>query len=265
VQLVGGDANLREIGGDLKVRLVGGDMLISNIKGNCDLDSIGGDLIFHTDFAPDSQYKMTVAGDVLGKVAADANVRFVFPSRTESSIQIPNAQYQQYQNDKNRTEVVLGSGDAVVEFGNIGGDLELISTNPMDEETDRVYDSSFPEDIAELITARVNEQIAPLLDRVKRGTERIQRHAKQTADRAKTKRQPFEGDWSFGWWPGPEKPKRGIGFAGRSDGPEKEKRDSSASEPVTNEERMAILQMVENKQISIEEAEKLLIALENEG
>jgi hypothetical protein len=33
-------------------------------------------------------------------------------------------------------------------------------------------------------------------------------------------------------------------------------------EPVTEQERLAILRMVENKQISIEEAERLLAALE---
>jgi hypothetical protein len=33
-------------------------------------------------------------------------------------------------------------------------------------------------------------------------------------------------------------------------------------EPISNEERMAILHMVENKQITVEEAERLLAALE---
>ena len=37
------------------------------------------------------------------------------------------------------------------------------------------------------------------------------------------------------------------------------------SDPVTDEERMSILRMVEQKKISIAEAEKLLAALEGKG
>src|SRR5258708_33449701 len=267
VQLVGGDANLRQIGGDLNIALVGGDVSIYSIKGNCDLESIGGDLIFNTNFATDARYHLTVGGDVLGKVAADANVRFVIPPYTETSIQIPNAE-QQKEND--HTVVVVGSGAAEVEFGNIGGDLELISTDGMDKESESIYESFFPGDpgdLADIISARVNEPIAPLLDRVKRRTERMQRQAERTADRGKNQSEGHGRGWGFGWWGGTEKPKRGFGSSG-SPGwpggfPEKEKREPATGEPVTNEERMAILQMVENKQISIEEAEKLLTALEN--
>src|SRR5258708_13220989 len=98
VQLVGGDANLRQIGGDLNIALVGGDVLASSVKGNCDLESIGGDLIFNTNFAPDARYHITVGGDVLAKLSADANVRFVIPPYSNTSTQIPNAKQREHKN-----------------------------------------------------------------------------------------------------------------------------------------------------------------------
>ncbi len=263
VNNVGGDINFWDIEGELNGSSVGGDLCVTNADGSCVFDDIGGDLAINTNFAAGSHYRyQNVGGDVLGKVRPDASVRFIIPAETETSVNLDDAQIT---NDGDRCVITIGDGAATVEFDEIGGDFTLIGAGPGDQfAPDQSFDFSFPENLADIITARVSEQIAPLLDNVKRQTERIQREVEQNAERARQRTESRTRTWSHGW--SSEKPKRGGpptpptppgAFGG-----EKSKRETVNPDPVSDEERMAILRMVESKQISVEEAERLLAALE---
>jgi hypothetical protein len=267
---VGGDANFRDIEGELRTETIGGDACMTNVDGVCTNNEIGSDFIFNMDFAPGSHHCFSVGGDVLGKISPNANVRFIVPSETETRVDIPGVQIT---NDGEHHVITLGSGAATVEFEEIGSEFKLVGADKNDQESsDGSYEFTFADDIVDIISARVSEQIAPILDSVKRQTERFQREVERTAEKAKERAASRPRSWSFGW--DAEKPKRGgvppvppvpptppvppMGSPWR----EKSKREDVKVEVVTDEERMAILRMVESKQISVEEAERLLSALE---
>lgn len=261
IETVGGDANFKDIEGELHVDDVGGDAAMTNVESSCECEEIGGDFAFNLDFEPGTQHKFSVGGDVLGEIRGDANVQFIVPSDTETFVDLAGAQIK---NDGQRRIITLGEGAATVEFEEIGGEFTLIGRGKGGEASDAAYRFSFADDIGDIISARVAEQIAPILDNVKRQTERIQREVERTAERARDRSGSRPRAWSFGW---AEKPKHGmppippIPPTPPAWG-EKAKHEPVSSQPVSDEERMAILRMVESKQISVEEAEKLLSALE---
>jgi len=262
VEVVGSDASFRGIDGRLSVRKIGSDALVADVRGECDFDTIGGDLVFTLAFPNERRSRFKVVSDVLGKVPNDANVRFLIPASVEVDVHVPGAKVEQ---TNDHVIVTLGDGKSEVEFEGIGGDFELVSADDKKRNKDAFdfdmdVDLNFGDDLAEMINRRVNEQIARVNEQIGPMIDRVTRQAERMARRAERRGRSWEWSW-------PEKPKRGDG--GEADfswqWSEKPKRGESPSEPVTNEERMTILRMVENKQISVEEAEHLLSALEDEG
>ncbi len=273
VNTVGSDASFRSIAGSLTVHTIGSDALITSVKGDCDIDSIGSDLVFNNAFAVNSRSHFNVGSDVLGKIPADSNVRFLIPAKVDVDVHVPGAKVEQA---GDQIIVTLGAGESEVEFDRVGGDFELISAGSDSERFKEGFDFNidldFGDDLAEMINRRVNEQIARVNEQIGPMVERVTRQAHEQAERmaqrAERQRDRHGKSWHWSW---PEKPKRGeatgyeysYDYSGPGGRAEKPKRGESNSEPVTNEERMTILRMVENKQISVEEAERLLSALED--
>jgi hypothetical protein len=266
VENVGSDASFRGVEGSLNVRTVGSDALVANVQGACEFETVGGDLVFNLAFPLENRSRFHVGGDVLGRVPPDASVRLLIPVGTEVDVHIPGAKVEQ---DNEHVIVTLGEGKSEVAFEPIGGDFELVSADDKQRDRDAFdfdfdVDFNFGDDLAEKINRTLNEQIGPMIDRVTRqAQEQIERQAERFARRAERQADRRGRSWQWSW---PDKPKRdGEGTDFSWQWPEKPKRGESASEPVTNEERMTILRMVENKQISVEEAERLLAALEDEA
>ncbi len=293
VRSVGGDAKFREISGDLEANSIGSDALLTDVHGNCRIDSIGADLILDTDFSPEYHYWFHVGADTLCKVSENASVRFSVPANAGTSIEVPNARMEVADG---KTVIVMGDGAALVEIETKEGDIRLVSQHGDDpfDVLDSLSDSIIPEDLDEVINARISEHISAIHDRLNRETERIQREAERAAERAreqaermaeiasqrareqaermaeKARRQAERNtermqrsaergkqknrswDFTFSWPPKSEK----------SDKMKNKPENMPPAEPVSDDERMMILKMVEAKQITIEEAERLLSALE---
>jgi hypothetical protein len=98
--------------------------------------------------------------------------------------------------------------------------------------------------------ARAQEKIARTQERLARKMEAAARKAEQRAQAAERRR--GSRGFSFSWPGAPQPP--GAPFTPREQ-----------KEPVTEEERLMILRMLEQKKISLEQAEKLLAALEGKG
>jgi hypothetical protein len=91
-------------------------------------------------------------------------------------------------------------------------------------------------------TARAHEKMQRAQEKIRRKIEFAQRRAEHQARSAERRAQPRERrSWGFEW-PGA--------------------RPETGSEPVSDEERLMILKMLEQKKISPEEADQLLAALE---
>jgi flagellar biosynthesis GTPase FlhF len=300
VSNVGADASFREVEGSLRVSMIGADALVSDVGASCEIDVVGADLVLKTGFKAGSTYRFgSVGSDVLTKLQPGADVRFVLPHSTRLDIGLPDARTET--GDEVDT-IVVGNGSAVVTFENVGGEVTLAQHDQADAED--WFENIIPENLEDIISTQINlhldrirekaerqaerareraereserarEKAERIAERARRHAEQMQRRAEQDAERM---RRRAEGrHWGRGWnwglefaWPGGEKRKRGGPFPPEPPFPGAEKRKRGANEPaqrhdpVTNEERMSILRMVENKQITVEEAERLLSALEGQ-
>lgn len=104
---------------------------------------------------------------------------------------------------------------------------------------------------AEEATARAQEKIARAQERLARKMEASARKAEQRSRTAERRSGGWRGAWSFEW-PGAPRPPAPPAPGGQN-------------EPVSDEERLMILRMLEQKKITLEEAEKLLSALEGKA
>jgi hypothetical protein len=111
-------------------------------------------------------------------------------------------------------------------------------------------------------TAQAQERMQRAQERIQRKMEAVQRKAEQkarAAERAAQRgAQREKRSWSFSWPAAPGHPGH-PGHPARPTAPE------AAGEPVSDDERLLILRMLEQKKITAEEAEQLLAALEGKG
>jgi hypothetical protein len=279
VETVGSDATFREISGSLKIGSVGSDAVIQEVQGEFEIESIGSDLMLDTAFMPGSVNQVgSVGSDVIVKVAPQSVVRFTIPTHVEKSVNVPGTRVE----GDGDTDTILvgnaGEGAAVVEFESIGSAFNLVSRGR--EGFSASFEFDVPDNLGEYISSQINEQISRIQEHLSNQTERIQHEAERAQQRAeelaerareqaehaaerarqqaerlreKSSRKGARGRWNWGGeMPSPPKPPA----------PPAPLRPPKPVEPVTEQERLAILRMVENKQISIEEAERLLAALE---
>ncbi len=256
VQTVGGDATVREVGGAVHIAAVGEDLYLHNISGDCAVESVGDDLVLSLDFAPKKTYRFRAAGDILCRVGEDANVRFILPAEAELRLDM---QAKVGEGTDGRQVVTLGAGKVEVHI--LGAEMLRLVGEAED------YMLNFGVQLEEEIEARLswleeklNRQLEGLDAQLQEQAERWGAQAGRWAERILGAR----WDWS------PREPKRKR----RTPGPRRKRFTASErplrhdgpppppKEPVTDNERQMILQMVSDGQITVEEAEQLLAALD---
>lgn len=256
---VGGDATVREVSGPVTLQAVGGDLYVHNVSGACCAERAGGDVVLSTDFLPGHDYRFHAGGDIVCRVPPGADVRFRIPADTELSLDTPEAEVIE---GEDGDEVIFGEGQAVIEL-QAGGEIRLVG-----EDEDYTIGIGFAQDIE----ARINEQLAGLDEMISSQVERAVRQAERAArkveaklereaeraarraERATRKAHKHRLHLNF---------EAGVPRAPRS--PRPPAPPAPPAEPVSNEERMIILRMLEEKKISVDEAEALLAALEGRG
>ena len=259
VQGVGGDATVREVGGNVHLSAVGEDLYLRHISGACVVENVGDDLVLSLDFAPEKDYRFQTKGDILCRVGEDANVRFILPAEAELRLDM---QAEVHENDQGQQIVTLGTGAAEVHI--LGAETVRLVGEAED------YMLNFGVQLEEEIEARLSwleeklsRQLEGLDAHLQEHAERWGAQAERWAERALSK------TWRFGWG-APREPKRKrripgprrIRFTAAFGRPPRPAPPSPPKEPVSDDERRMILQMVRDGQISIEEAEQLLAALD---
>ncbi len=300
VTSIGGDADLRQINGAVRIESIGSDALIEGVSGDCKIGHIGSDLVLNTRFKPSASYHFaTIGSDMLIRVHPEDDVRFIIPQHVERTIDVRNARVE---TNDDLDSIIVGNGTAVVQIENLGSDLTLVNEDRAD--FGAFFEDMIPENLEEIINEQLDKHIPDIQRKAERAAERLRQQAEREAEKAQhhaerirqeaerkaermrqaaerhaerarrdAERMAEHGKHKRGFgfefsWPGPIPPIPPIppmpfGFRG-----EKPKRDAGPVrppvEPVSNEERMTILRMVENKQITVEEAERLLAALEGQ-
>jgi len=261
IQNVGGDATLREIGGNLHIQNVGADLFLRAIEGSCIVDNVGDDLVLNIAFHAGHEYRFNAGSDILCRIQPDTGAQFRLPPDVEFELDV-----EADVTEKNEgTFITVGDGAADV-WLSAGSELRIIG-----EEEDYVFNlgAQIEEELEARLSSleeKLNQQFEGLNERIQAHSERFAEHAARIASQAarhaerqverarrsldrrkmKSRKRDFgEPRFAWGFPPEPPAPPR------------------PPVEPVREEERLMVLRMVQDGKITIEEAERLLAALEN--
>lgn len=262
---IGSDATIREVAGAVWITNIGSDLYLRNVDESCVVENVGSDLVVNIDFHPDLEYRFRAGSTILCRVEPDANARFFVPAELDVVLDIPAELVES--EDGTQQIITMGEGSATIVIED-GDELRLVT-----DEQDYVVNLSAQ--IEEELDARLSnleeklsQQLEGLDERIRvkaevwsthaeRLAERAQEQAQRAMERARrslerqTRRKRSGPRAEFRWeWDS----------AGRG----RPARPSAPVEPVKEEERMMILKMVQDQKISIEEAERLLAALEGQ-
>jgi hypothetical protein len=291
IENVGSDAKVRGVQGRLQVENIGSDAVITDIAGGIQIENVGSDLILETPFLIGNTYRVeNVGSDALINLEADASVTITAESHEDHVVDL-DADYQIYDSSDDVLTIKVGEGDAKLVFNSVGSDIKVMSRRTRSEFVENLV----PDNLDEIITEQIDEQVERMQrdairiqieaeraaeraraeaerarERASRAAERAREEAKRTAERVKSKtKRGFK--FEFNMPPMPPMPKMPSmppmppmapmppmppmpSFGSRQE----------RGEPVSNNERMAVLKMLEQGQISVDEAERLLSALEGD-
>jgi hypothetical protein len=242
---IGGDLDGFKLG-DLSAYGVGGDVELSAVQGKVQL-SAGGDVHVQLANPVIAGAKINAGADI--SLAVLENARAVLKLESHAEEISVHACGQHLDVEEEEYTLPLGEGGETVEL-EAGGEIKVREGKEAMGEFSFVFD-----DIGDN-WRDFGREIEEKIRRSMRGVNHQLRHAgweasnamRQAADKMDDISRDFNGRDSKVF---------GFGFEPKSDGPAvKEKRVA------TDEERMLILKMLQEKKISVEEAEKLLQALE---
>jgi hypothetical protein len=262
IDTIGADLSLRGAKGNLYVKNAHGDVSIRDVDGNISLDSVADDLALR---AAHGNVKVNVGEDVIVyldpkadgaySIVAGDDILLVLPPNTNATLSIQGDEidfdWPGIEPDEDATErvVILGDGSAKISLS-AGGDVRV---------SDRADAGEFAEEFGnfaglnfdwsgfgERISRQVERATAQAAKRAEEAARRAERHAERHA--RKWKANVNVGRWK--WDIGPN----GVITPPTPPAP--------PSEPVAEEERMAILKMLQEKKITAAQAEELLSALE---
>ncbi len=295
-----GGLHARIIYGNAAAREIMGDCVLQDVQGNLDLREIegqvstkcGGNARIRLDPLPGKEYHVKADGNLYCHLPQDVSVKLVMNGEADIiKVKSPKSAQVYHQSD-----LTLELGDSSAEMLlSAGGGLYVSYDEDSSGESDS-GEGMYTEDLRQQIAQQVEEQISSQLqmineqiermsdqfDRVgmsaeqankilekarlasERGTARAQeklrlaqeklerkleatRRQQERRARATEERSQARSKRSWGMdWPTPPPPPP----------------PPSPAEKVTEEERLMILRMLEQKKISLEEAEQLLAALE---
>lgn len=298
---VGGNAVVRDVDGQVMIHSVGGSLHLRDVSGGITVD-VGGNAT--VEFSPVSwqAYRVDSGGNIRSHVPADANATFEILSGARD-IRIKTPETSEKLEEGNHV-LTLGEGAASVKL-NAGGSVNITTREMDwgdlgDFDIDFGEEiGSMAEEIAEQATLQIDSQLEmiennlnvhlsglatslstaglsaertrELEERLELARERAAQRAEQAAQRAKQK---LELKISAAQRKVERKSRAAAARAARKARESRGERSytimapaspSQPADPVSEQERMMILQMLQDKKINVEQAEKLLSALEGKG
>jgi DUF4097 and DUF4098 domain-containing protein YvlB len=264
VASVGGDAYLRGLDGALSLGSVGGDLAGRDLAADVDVAQVGGDASLKTVFAGPHTYRIQAGGDIAVKALPDSSATFTLQA-VGGRIKVKGLAAEAAEGGQWRG--VLGDGEAQVTLISHGS-IKLRAVDQDDREEEYApFGAGFGEVGAiagwgEELGQRIQQHVAEKLGKIdfeaiaRREAERARRHAEREMARAQRQWEKAQrkaeraqhkkgGPWPFEW---------GGGYSAQP--------PAGRRQPVSEEERMAVLKMLAEGKISAAEAETLLQALE---
>ncbi len=243
IKNVHSDVSIRDVDGNVALDSVADDLALRGARGNIKVN-VGEDVVVYLEPKADGQYSVTAGDDIL----------LVLPKHANATISMQgdeiNVDWPDIEEDEDATErvVVLGDGSAKISLS-AGGDIRVTNQADAGDSADEFgnfaglnFDWS---GFGERISRRVEQATARATKRAEEAARRAQRHAHRG-------RFLEIGNWNLDFKGGLKLPTP----------PTPPTPPFPPSEPVAEEERMAILQMLAEKKITAQQAEELLNALE---
>jgi hypothetical protein len=230
------DVSIRDVDGNVSLESVADDLALRDVRGNVSAN-VAEDVVLYLNPQAGNVYSVNAGDDILLVMPPKANATLTL---TADEIDV---EWEGVVNDEDATTrvVTLGNGSAVVTL-KAGGDIRV--TNQADA-GDTAEDfgnfagigmdwSGFGE--------RISRQVAQV---TRRTTRQAEEAARRATERVNRKVNVSSGRWNW------DQSSKGVPMPSKP----------QASE----EERMSILKMLQEKKITAKEAEKLLAALEGDS
>lgn len=255
VKSVGCDASLRGVDGSIKLDSVSNDLAIRGVGGNLKVD-VDDDVVVHLEPKPDQEYTIVAGDDIMLVLPEDANATLNL-SGDRISVDFPGVEL----GDSTTQEVALGEGAAKINLN--AGSRVLVSTREGAAESADEFGNfagmmfdwgswgreigehwgSLGQEIGDRVSRKAQEAAGRAARKVEVAAQRMERHARRQARHArKAARKGAKISFTFDTDKFPPIPK--------------------PAEPVSDEERITVLNMLAEKKITSEQAEELLTVLE---
>jgi hypothetical protein len=266
VQRIGSDFTGAELTGPVKLEGVGGDVSMHMISGDAQIRA-GGDISLSIDEVNDQNVRLDAGGDVQVVLPSDANVTLEMRSRGHDIMVQLGGESQSI--EKRLATLTFGSGSSKINI-DAGGDIRVSDDtsekDPFDdlqadfekhwqevEESRNERSREGDEEAFSFHADEFNDRINRHVDNAMRQADsRIQQAMKKLEER--TRRLERHGYHKIP--PIPPIPPIPGRWTGSVQSAEEKK------QPASEEEKLLILKMLQEKKITAEEAEKLLDALE---
>lgn len=234
------DVSIRDVDGSVKLDSIADDLALRDVRGNVTAN-VGADMVMYLNPQPGNMYTVNAGDDILLVMPPKANATLTL-SGDEIDIE-----WDGIENDEDATSRVLtlGDGSAMITLS-AGGDIRISNRSDAGDSAEDFGNfagmgmdwSGF----GERISRRVEQATERAQRKIEAASRRIEQKTRDAERRGRGKGVLEVGRWSWNL------SSKGVPVPSR--------------QQASDEERMAILRMLQEKKISAEEAEKLLSALE---
>jgi hypothetical protein len=268
VDKIGGDGSIRDVDGMLTIENVGSDLYVRNVHGAVTVKA-GADVACYVTPLPGQIYEVTAGDDLIVHLSPEANSKLHLTADSPDSIQVDFPGIKIPENCTS-CEVILGEQtEGMAEMLlTASGDL-LVTSQANRWESAADFDSGdwrippippispippLPPDFSERINRRVQASMERAHVHIEAASRRTEAKVQAAMRRAEMKARAAE-----------VRGRRGAQFnvnVGRWNWDLSPHGPAETGDAVSDDERLIILRMLQEKKISLAEAEKLLAALE---
>ncbi len=269
IETIGGDASIRDVNGDVALQNVGSDLYLRNVRGGVNVNA-GADVALYVQPLPGQTYIATAGDDIIVRLPAkvDLELHLVGSDSENVNVNIPGVDFS---GDSSTYDLTIGEEtENIAKMYLTSGDDLLVTTQSDAWESAADFGVGMndfgtggippipplPPDFSERINRRVQAAMERAQSRIEaaghhaegagRRVEAALRRAEAKARAAEVRARRGQVNMHVGRWD----------FDLTPQGP------AETSSAPSDEERLTILRMLQEKKITLEDAEKLLAALE---
>jgi hypothetical protein len=238
------DVSIREVDGNVSLESIADDLALRDVRGNISAN-VAEDVVFYLNPQAGKAYAVTAGDDILLVMPPKANATLTL-NADEIDVEwkgVPNEE------DATSRVITLGDGSAAVNLS-AGGDIRVTYQSDAGDTAEDFGNfagigmdwSGFGERISRQVEQATRRATKQANEAVRRAADASRRFEEGVERRAKAKLNVGVGRWNWDLSP------KGVPMPPKSQ--------------ASDEERMAILKMLQDKKITAEEAEQLLASLE---